>query len=78
MKSLDLHGMTVEEAIPLIDSFLYDLYKSNFKKGKIITGKGTGKIQKVTIDYLKKSGYKWQYEKLNNGKENSGVIVVSV
>lgn len=76
MKSLDLHGYTTDEAIDAIDRFLVEIQQAAVKRAKIVTGKGSGKIQKLTIDYLKRAGYQWQYEKLSNGKPNEGVLIL--
>ncbi|MEK6556250.1 MAG: Smr/MutS family protein [Bdellovibrionota bacterium] len=76
MKSLDLHGYTKDDAIDAIDRFLYEFGSSKEKRAKIVTGKGTGAIQKVTTDYLRKAGYHFSYEKLSNGKDNTGVLIV--
>lgn len=76
MKSLDLHGYTSEDAIEAIDSFLHKFGQSGERRAKIITGKGSGKIQNITKSYLKKAGYQFQYEKLSNGKDNTGVLII--
>lgn len=76
MKSLDLHGFTTDEALDAIDQFLHSFSQSGAKRAKIITGKGSGKIQKLTKDYLKKSGYQFAYETMGNGKENTGVLII--
>lgn len=76
MKSLDLHGFTTDEAIDAIDQFLFSFGQSGGKRAKIITGKGSGKIQKLTKDYLKKSGYQFAFEKMSNGKDNTGVLII--
>lgn len=76
MKSLDLHGYNKDEAIDAIDQFLHAFGRSGDRRAKIITGKGTGVIQKAAIDYLSKAGYHWEYEKLANGKLNEGVLVL--
>ena len=76
MKSLDLHGYTTDQATDAIDQFLYEFSKSGAKRAKIITGKGSGKIQSLTKAYLKKAGYPFQFEKLSSGKENSGVLII--
>ncbi len=76
MKSLDLHGYTTDDAENAIDSFLHTFNQSGAKRAKIITGKGSGKIQQITVAYLKRAGYQWQYEKLSNGKDNTGVIIL--
>jgi DNA mismatch repair protein MutS2 len=76
MKSLDLHGYTVDEALTAIDKYLYEFGQSGAKRGRIVTGKGSGKIQSTAIQYLKKAGYQWAYEKLSNGKDNTGVLIL--
>ena len=39
---IDLHGMTVEEAIPLVERFLEDSYRANKRQVWIVHGKGAG------------------------------------
>jgi DNA-nicking Smr family endonuclease len=74
--TLDLHGFTTTEVEVAIDRFLMNLSNSNFKKAKILTGKGTGAVKNITIKYLKMAGYQWSYEKLSNGKNNEGCLVI--
>ncbi len=76
MKSIDLHGYRVEEVAEAVDAFLHQLNQSGANRGKIVTGKGTGKVQKEVIKYLKLGGYPWQYETLKNGNQNTGVIIL--
>ncbi len=76
MKSLDLHGYTTDEATDAIDQFLYEFGSSGAKRAKIITGKGSGKIQSLAKSYLKKAGYPIKYEKMSNGKDNTGVLII--
>jgi DNA mismatch repair protein MutS2 len=49
---LDLHRMTVEEAIPRIDNFLNDIYNSGLHFALIIHGKGTGVLRQEVGRYL--------------------------
>ncbi len=44
-KELDLHGNTVDEAIPRVEGFLYQARKSGLKQVWIIHGKGTGVLK---------------------------------
>jgi DNA mismatch repair protein MutS2 len=39
---LDLHGLTIEEAIPLVESFLEESYAANKQRVWIVHGKGAG------------------------------------
>lgn len=76
MKTLDLHGYTIDEATDALDRFLYNFGQSGELRAKIITGKGTGKIQTAARNYLKQAGYQFQNEKLSNGKPNEGVLII--
>jgi DNA-nicking Smr family endonuclease len=73
---LDLHGYKAEDVEDAIDQFLVKVSNSNLKRARIMTGKGTGKVQALTIKYLKLAGYPWAYEKLPNGKNNEGCLVI--
>lgn len=73
---LDLHGFTKDQVEDAIDRFLMHVSNSNLKRARIMTGKGTGAVKAMTINYLKRAGYPWAYEKLSNGKNNEGCLVV--
>ena len=49
---LDLHGKTVEEAIPLIDKYLEDNYSANKHRVWIVHGKGTGVLKQAVGEHL--------------------------
>lgn len=49
--SLDLHGMTVDEAIPLVDKFLREKYTPSGQVW-IIHGKGTGVLRRAIRQHL--------------------------
>ena len=73
---LDLHGVRGEDVEPKVDQFLVQISNSSLKKARIMTGKGTGVVQKLVMNYLKQAGYTWKYEKLANGKDNEGCLVI--
>ena len=73
---LDLHGFKSDQVEDAIDRFLMALSKSSLKKARIMTGKGTGTVKALAIKYLKMAGYNWSYEKLSNGKNNEGCLVI--
>lgn len=73
---LDLHGYKAEDVESAIDDFLVKISKSNLRKARLMTGKGTGTVQKIAIKYLKLAGYQWTYEKLANGKDNQGCLII--
>ncbi len=76
MSTLDLHGYSTNDVEAAIDKLLVRVAKTNLKKVRILTGKGTGAVRQVAIKYLKLAGYQWSYEKLPNGKTNEGCLVV--
>ncbi|NUN05776.1 MAG: Smr/MutS family protein [Bdellovibrio sp.] len=73
---LDLHGFKIDEVEDAIDKFLMRVSNSNLKRARIMTGKGTGAVKAVALKYLKLAGYHWAYEKLSNGKNNEGCLVI--
>lgn len=73
---LDLHGYKAEDVESAIDDFLVKISKSNLRRARLMTGKGTGTVQKIAIKYLKLAGYQWSYEKLANGKDNQGCLII--
>ena len=49
---IDLHGMTVDEAIPALEAFLYKSYRQHYLRVYVIHGKGTGVLKLETRRYL--------------------------
>jgi len=49
---IDLHGMTVDEAIPLVDEFLHKAYRKRLNRVWVIHGKGTGALRREVRSYL--------------------------
>jgi DNA-nicking Smr family endonuclease len=76
MKTLDLHGRTVDEVDDLVDVFLRKESERGSARARIMTGKGKGLVQKRVIDYLKKARYPWQFDKTPDGHPNEGVLVI--
>jgi DNA-nicking Smr family endonuclease len=73
---LDLHGYKTDAVEEAVDRFLVQVSNSNLKRARIMTGKGTGAVKALVIRYLKLAGYNWSYEKLSNGKNNEGCLVI--
>ena len=73
---LDLHGCRVDEVWPKVDRFLQDAEAQGLKQGKIMTGKGTGKVREETLKALKLGGFPYKAEKLKDGRPNDGVWIV--
>ncbi len=49
---LDLHRLTVEEALPKIDDFLNDTYCAGLHYVRIVHGKGSGALRQAVSRYL--------------------------
>jgi DNA-nicking Smr family endonuclease len=49
---LDLHALTVDEAIPRLDDFLCEACSAGWQQVRIVHGKGTGVLKLETNRYL--------------------------
>jgi DNA-nicking Smr family endonuclease len=49
---LDLHRLTVDEAIPMLDDFLYDAFQAGYYRVWIVHGKGTGILRREVSRHL--------------------------
>jgi DNA mismatch repair protein MutS2 len=49
---LDLHQMTVDEALPLLEEFLHRAYRAGHYQVWIIHGKGSGTLRQAVKEYL--------------------------
>ena len=54
LREIDLHGNTVDEAIPIVEKFLRECYRDNVRRIRIIHGKGIFFLQKAIREYLGK------------------------
>jgi len=50
---LDLHAMTVDEALPVIHEYLNDAFLAGMKEVRIVHGKGTGVLRQAVMRELK-------------------------
>lgn len=51
---IDLHGLTVEEALSRLEDLLYSAYTSGFLSARIIHGKGSGALRLAVRRQLSK------------------------
>lgn len=72
--TLDLHGFKTDEVWDALEAFLSKNMSS--AKVRVMPGKGTGAVKNKVIDYLKRANYPWSYEKMPNGADNAGVLVI--
>ena len=65
---IDLHGMSVEEAIAKVGTMLFTFDNSDSKELIIITGKGTGALISAIEDLLLNEHYDFEQSKNNQGQ----------
>lgn len=53
-EEIDLHGMTVDEALPRVDGFLHAAYGAGLYRVWVIHGKGTGVLRREVKNFLRK------------------------
>ena len=51
---LDLHAMTVDEAVPLVQEYLNDAFMAGLKEVRVVHGKGTGILRQAVMRELRK------------------------
>ena len=49
---VDLHCLTVDEALPKLDQFLHDAYRAGLYQVWVVHGKGTGTLRREVTRYL--------------------------
>ena len=50
---LDLHGLTVEEGLDVLDKYLDKAYLYGISPVRLVHGHGTGKLRKAIREFLK-------------------------
>lgn len=75
---IDVRGLTVDEAEPVIEDFIDKLILSDFKTGYVIHGKGTGRLAVGIWEILRRDGRVKKYRFGTPGEGGTGVTVVEV
>lgn len=73
---LDLHRMTVEEALPKIDQFLNDMYCAGLHYVRIVHGKSSGTLRMEVNRYL--SGHPLVKTHYTADRRNGGIGATEV
>ena len=74
----DVRGMTLDEAILVVDKFIDDSYISGLHEVTIIHGKGTGVLRAGISEFLRKHPTVKQYRAGRFGEGEMGVTVVTL
>ena len=75
---LNVIGLTVLDAIPIIDKYLDDANLSKLETVRIVHGKGTGKLKTGIHTFLKKHPHVKSYRMGSYGEGEMGVTVVEL
>lgn len=74
---INVIGLSVDEAIPLIDKFLDDCFLAKLSTATIVHGKGSGKLRQGIHSFLKKNKYVKSFRIGTYGEGEMGVTIVS-
>lgn len=75
---INVIGMTVDEAIPIIDKYLDDASMSGLASIRIVHGKGTGKLRSGIHQFLKTNKHAKSFRLGTFGEGEMGVTVVEL
>lgn len=75
---INLLGLTVDEAIPIVDKYLDDCYMAKLSPVRIVHGKGTGALRNGIHHYLKTNKLVDSFRLGTFGEGEMGVTVVSL
>ena len=75
-QDVNLIGMTVDEAMPVLAKYLDDAYLAHLERVTVIHGRGTGALRKAVHGHLKKTKYVKSYRLGEFGEGDMGVTVV--
>ncbi|MEG0013507.1 MAG: endonuclease MutS2 [Cellulosilyticaceae bacterium] len=75
---VDVRGMMVDEALPVVDKYLDDAYLSGLKQATIIHGKGTGALRAAISTMLKRHPHIATFRPGKYGEGEAGVTVVEL
>jgi DNA mismatch repair protein MutS2 len=75
---IDLHGMTVEQAIPMVEKFLEDSYGSNQHRVWIVHGKGAGILRNEVRRRLKTHQLVKSFSLAGNDRGGDGATQVDL
>ncbi len=75
---LDLHALTVDEALPIIHGYLNDACLAGLKEVRIVHGKGTGALRQVVMRELKNHPLVKSFRMGNRFEGSTGATIVEL
>lgn len=76
-QEVNLIGMTVDQAMPILEKYLDDAYLAHMVQVTIIHGRGTGALRNAVHNKLKKMKYVSSYRLGEFGEGDMGVTIVT-
>lgn len=76
-QEVNLIGMTVDQAMPVMEKYLDDAYLAHMTQVTVIHGRGTGALRTAVHNRLKKLKYVKSYRLGEFGEGNMGVTIVT-
>lgn len=77
-QDVDLRGMMVEEALPVIDKAIDDALLAGVSRLRIIHGKGTGALKAGVVPYLKAHSMVVDIQEAANEEGGAGVTIINL
>ena len=74
---VNLIGMTVDEAVPILDKYLDDAYLAHLPQVRVVHGRGTGALRAGVHKHLKRLKYVKEFRLGEFGEGDSGVTIVT-
>lgn len=75
---INLIGLTVDEALPLVDKFIDDCFLAKLQTARIVHGKGTGKLRQAIQSHLKNNKRIKSYRTGTYGEGEMGVTIITL
>ena len=75
-QEINVIGLTIDEALPIVDKYLDDAYLAHLSPVRIVHGKGTGALRAGVHNYLKRVKYVKSYRLGAFGEGDAGVTIV--
>ena len=75
---INVIGLSVDEALPLVDKFLDDCFLAKLKTARIVHGKGTGKLRQGIHSFLKRHNRVKSFRVGTYGEGEMGVTIIEL
>ncbi len=76
--TLSLRGLTVDEALPMLDKYLDDAALAGLQRVTVVHGKGTGALRKAVHEFLRTHPHVQEFRLGGRGEGESGVTIVEL